>query len=268
MGALILTSYDERVSEQAHPTQESLATSRPWLSVAGCLGASAIAAAFIALLAVLALVVYFLFPDLVFGGKGGSASYLSALGELRKAPALRVATREINVRVDASTPTETTLRAWIVPIGPGWSVEVGRTKVEIVATGNIAQYIVPLASESVAVASSVVVDGEVVTITLPPPRVDETLVEVQSDPKKLRIEVDRDWIDHVVGDDTARDEALSLIRAAVVREASSDLAMFEVRAKAKATVAEMIRALIPASERGRTIRVRWSDEADNDAIVE
>ena len=40
--------------------------------------------------------------------------------------------------------------------------------------------------------------------------------------------------------------------------------MFEVREKARATVAEMIRALIPANERGRVVRVRWSDESVDD----
>ena len=143
-------------------------------------------------------------------------------------------------------------------------MEVGRTNVEIVAPGNIVQYIVPLDGADAAHTPSVELVDAIIIITLAPPMVDEKLVEVQSDPKKLRIEVDRDWVDHVAGNDAARDAALGLIRAAVVREASSDLAMFEVREKARATVAEMIRALIPANERGRVVRVRWSDESVDD----
>jgi hypothetical protein len=128
------------------------------------------------------------------------------------------------------------------------------------------QYVIPLEADGRRVQADISgdfngLDGEVV-VTLPPPQVDETLVEVQSDPKRMKIQIDRDWADHVVGDDEARDEALAAIRAAVVREASSDLAMFEVREKARATVVEMLRALLPESLRDRPIRIRWSDEAD------
>ena len=252
------------MNARAPTSQESLATSRPWTTVAGCLGGGAIAAGFFALLALGAVVIFLFFPSFITGSAGGTTSFISALGELRKAPALRVATREISVRVDASRPTETTLRAWIIPIGPGWTVEVGRTNVEIVAPGNIVQYIVPLDSADAAHTPSVELVDDIIIITLAPPIVDEKLVEVQSDPKKLRIEVDRDLVDHVAGNDAARDAALGLIRAAVLREASSDLAMFEVREKARATVAEMIRALIPVNERGRVVRVRWSDESVDD----
>ncbi len=245
------------------PTHPSLATSRPWLSVAGCLGGGALLAFATALLVIAAAVILLLVPDLIFPSKGGTTAFISALGELRKAPALRVATREVAVRVDVSVPTEVTLRAWIVPIGPGWTVELGRTKVEIIAPGNVAQYIVALDAREDASDALVEATDEAVIITLPAPRVDESLVEVQSDPKKLRIEVDRDWVDHVVGDDAARDEALALIRAAVVRVASSNLALFEVREKSRAIIAEMIRALVPEQDRAREIRIRWADEASS-----
>jgi len=36
--------------------------------------------------------------------------------------------------------------------------------------------------------------------------------------------------------------------------------MFEVREKARATVVEMLRALLPEDLRDRPIRIRWSDE--------
>lgn len=140
-----------------------------------------------------------------FSGKPGPTAFIAALGELRKAPALRVATREIAVRVDASVPTEMTVRAWLVPIGPGWTLETGRTKAEVYAPGNTVQYIVPLDPKSdIPVRFSGAGDDRAWTVTLPPPRVDETLVEVQSDPRKMRIAIDRDWVDHVVGDDAAK----------------------------------------------------------------
>ncbi|MCE2884058.1 MAG: DUF4230 domain-containing protein [Planctomycetaceae bacterium] len=241
-----------------------LATNRPWLAVAGCLGGGTLAIGAAMLLLVAAVVLLVLVPDILSPSRRHTAMFISALGELTEAPALKVATREIAVRVDASTPTEATLRAWLVPIGPGWKVEVGRTKVELVAEGNRVQYIVPLEVDGARVEAGVegdFGDSDVeLVVTLPPPRVDESLVEVQSDPKRLRIEIDRDWADHVVGDDRARDEALAAIREAVIREASSEIAMFEVREKARATVVEMLRALLPEELRDRPIRIRWSDE--------
>ena len=245
---------------------QSLATNRPWLTVVGCLGGGTLAIGLAFFLIIAAVVIFVLLPTLTPTAAATQAKFISALGKLTEAPALKVATREIAVRVDASTPTEATVRAWLVPIGPGWKIEVGRTKVEILAEGNRVQYVIPLEADGRRVQAEISgdfkgIDGEVVVI-LPPPQVDETLVEVQSDPKRMKIQIDRDWADHVVGDDEARDEALAAIRAAVVREASSDLAMFEVREKARATVVEMLRALLPESLRNRPIRVRWSDEAD------
>ncbi len=284
-----MDARDPQPVQQAQPA--SLATNRPWLAVAGCLGGGTLAIVFAMLLLVAALVFLFFNPDVLSSKGRQKALFVSALGRLTEAPALKVATREIAVRVDASTPTEATLRAWLVPIGPGWKIELGRTKVEIVAEGNRVQYVIPLEKdvESEERPSRTIVDGDrvqitphnregvkaelawnlddpkaEVVVTLPPPRVDETLVEVQSDPKRLRIQIDRDWADHVVGDDRARDEALAAIRAAVVREASSEIAMFEVREKARATVVEMLRALLPEDLRDRPIRIRWSDEADTD----
>jgi len=250
---------------------EPLATSRPWLTVAGCLGGSAVAA-FVALLVLVAVAALVFFPDLVTPRDPGQR-FLAAIGELRKAPALRVATREISVRVEASLPREVTLRLPFLPFGPAVEFEAGRTTVAIVAPENVVQYVVPLgapgqggsgrAGETLSTREVEGTGGRSEWIvTLPPPRLDESLIEVQSDPRKLSIDVDRDWVDHVVRDERARDEALAAIRAAVAREASSEIAIFEVREKARATVVEMIRSLLPGDLRDLPIRVRWADEPE------
>lgn len=251
------------------PPVAPLQTSRPWLTVAGCVGGGVLACALVILLLLAAIVVVWFFPGLIGRGERGPTAFIAAIGELRKAPALRVATREIAVHVDASVPTEATLRAWLVPVGPGWTLELGRTKVDIFAPGNTVQYIVPLEVDGRRIEPAVRFDGPSGdgrpeggswVVTLPPPQVDPSLVEVQSDPRKIRIEVDRDWVDHVVGDDQARDSALAAIRAAVLRQASSETALFEVREKARVVVADMIRALLPDEYRDRSILVRWNDE--------
>lgn len=219
-----------------------------------------------------AVVLFIFFPDLVGGGdRPVKAQFLSALGELERAPALRVATREVNVRVDATVPTEATLRPWLVPVGPGLRVEVGRTQVEIVAEGNRVQYVIPLGGAdgngAPSIQRSFVGEGDDLTLvlTLPPPRIDQSIVDIQSDPKRLKLQVDRDWVDHVVGDDQARDLALSRIREAVVRMASSESAMYEVREKSREVVAAMVRDLVPGELRGRKIVVRWTDDPPPDA---
>jgi hypothetical protein len=90
------------------------------------------------------------------------------------------------------------------------------------------------------------------------------VVEVQSDPSKLRVDFDRDWLNHILPEGEVRDQALAMIRARVVETASMPSALFEVREKSRETVAEMIRALLPPRLKDCEILVRWSDE---DAVV-
>jgi hypothetical protein len=243
---------------------QPLATSRPWLTVAGCLGGSVVTGVVIVLAVAIGALILF-FPQLIGLGPGATqTAIVTAVGELRRAPALKVATREVAVVVDASKPTEFTVRPWPFTVGPGASVEVGRTTAQIVVPGNVVQYIVPFeglaAGEEIDVHAVKSPEGTRYVVTLPAPRVDESLVEVQSDPAKRREMVDRDWLDHLVGDDSARDAALASVREAVIEAARSDSAIFEVREKARADVAEMIRALLPAERRDCVIEVRWSDE--------
>lgn len=233
--------------------------------MAGCLGGGVLTGFFVAFtLAVVAVLVFF--PQAVGLGKGqAQIAITNALGELRRAPALKVATREVAVVVDASKPTELAVYPWIVPIGEPTKVEVGRTTAQLVVPGNKVQYIVPLDSfapgEEPDVREVKHPDGRRFVVILPAPRVDETLVEVQSDPTKLREDVDRDWLDHILRDDEARNAAVASIRAAVIEAARAETPMFEVRERARATVADMIRALLPAEHKDCAIEVRWADEA-------
>ena len=245
------------------PTPESqakpLQTSRPWITVAGCLGGSALTILVILLL-VAALVLFVLFPEILdFGGgqrRAMTARIVTALGELSEKPALRVATREIAVQVEVTAPTQKTWRPWIVPIGPGLDVTIGQTKATVTSPSNTVQYIVPIQRSNWRLE---VEDGAAI-VTLPPPSVDEAIVEVESDPAKLEIAIDRDWADHVFGDDSAKNAALAAVRKAVVEQASSPVAMFEVREKCRKTVADMIAALIDPKHRPERIIVRWTDD--------
>lgn len=241
------------------PVPQPLQTNRPWITVAGCLGGGVVTVIVI-LLVIAALVIYFLFPGLLdFGAQkraGMTARIVTALGELSEKPALRVATREIAVQVEVTAPNQRTWRPWVLPIGPGFDVTIGQTTATVTSPSNTVQYIVPIQRSNWTLA----IDGRAATVTLPPPKVDEGVVEVQSDPAKLEIAIDRDWADHLIGDDAAKNAALAAIRKAVVAQASSPVAMFEVREKARKTVADIIAALIDPQHRPERIIVRWTDD--------
>lgn len=241
------------------PSPQPLQTNRPWITVAGCLGGGVVTVIVIVLVLAL-LVLFFLFPGILdFGARqnqGMTARLVTALGELSEKPALRVATREIAVQVEVAMPTKVTWRPWLVPVGPGVDMQIGQTTATVTAPSNTVQYIVPIQGTNWRVH----VDDATATVTLPPPRVDESVVEVQSDPAKLGIAIDRDWADHIVGDDAAKNAALAAVRKAVVAQASSSVAMFEVREKARKTVAEMLRALVDEAHRPARIIVRWTDD--------
>ena len=220
---------------------------------------------FLAAITLAAIAVVVFFPQVVGLGRGPTQiAIVNALAELRRAPALKVATREVAVVVDASTPTELKVYPWIVPLGEPMKVEVGRSSAQLVVPGNKVQYIVPLddfaPGDEPDVREVAGEDGRRFVVILPPPRVDESLVEVQSDPRRISESVDRDWLDHIVRDDEARTAALASVRDAVVAAARADTPMFEVRERARETVAGMIRALLPPEFKDCAIEVRWSDE--------
>lgn len=257
----MVPSSEQTSAHAAKPLQ----TSRPWLTVAGCLGGSVITLVIIALVLLL-VVLWVLFPDWFdFGQRQRTvqARVIGALGELAEKPALRVATREIAVQVEVEVPTEFTWRPWVIPIGRGFDLTVGSTKATVTSPSNTVQYVVPLDRSKRARVSGP--DGSgAITVWLPPPVVDQAVVDVESDPAKIDIALDRDWADHLLRNDAARNAALAAVRESVVQQASSPVAMFEVREKSRKTVAEMIRALIPDTHRPGQIVVRWTDESAAD----
>ena len=239
-----------------------LQTSRPWITVAGCLGGSVLTLVIVVLLLLL-VVLWVLFPEWFPFSRGQptvQARVIGALGELAEKPALRVATREIAVQVEVEVPTEVKWRPWVVPIGRGFDIQVGATTATVTAESNTVQYVVPLDRAKPPRISGPDEAGAV-TVWLPPPVVDESVVDVQSDPNKIEIALNRDWADHIIRGDAARDAALAAIRKSVVQQASSPVAMFEVREKGRKTVAEMIGALIDGKHRPERIIVRWTDES-------
>lgn len=172
----------------------------------------------------------------------------NALGELQAQGGLLAGWREIDTHIECDDPTI---------IGAfGYSIQVGTKHIWLAVSGNRVQYIIP--ADGRWKASEV--DG-VIVITAPPPIVNEKIVEVQSDPSKIRAMIDNDWGGHFTGDAKAVDKLKGTIRANVLAVASSEAALGGVRESARKTVAEFCRnVLSAASERPVNVRVVFADE--------
>ncbi len=99
-------------------------------------------------------------------------------------------------------------------------LDLGTTTVRLRASGNKAQLIIPLKNLSSADFHYDEASDEL-TVMLPPPRVDEALVEVQTDPSYFELETDTGWarLDRFSGD-FLREQARRELRPAVIAEAS------------------------------------------------
>jgi len=96
------------------------------------------------------------------------------------------------------------------------------------------------------------------TITLPPPRVDETLVEVQTDPTYYEIETDVGWarLDGFSGD-FLREQARRELRPAVLLEAGNPRIVKAAEESGREKVAALMEAVIKPIRPDTTIAVEF-----------
>lgn len=174
-----------------------------------------------------------------------STTLTSALGDLEPQGGFLVGWRTIDTR---ATMDSTTRWLWI---------PVGAVHIELDVTGNLAQYLIPTSGGWNAQAIS---EG-VVVMTVPPPIVNDKVVEVQSDPAKIRVIIDNDWAEHLIPSGSDIDKAKRLLRASVIETASSKPALAEVRLEARAKTASFFTELFTRSiGRPITVIVQFSDE--------
>jgi hypothetical protein len=179
-------------------------------------------------------------------------SLTTALGDLRPDGGLIVGWREVQARV--LTDRTTSIGAF------GVQVPIGSVRIELDVPGNRVQYLLP-AGDGWSVRA---LDAETVVLTVPPPVVNDRVVEVQSDPSRIRVSIDNDWAEHLIPNGGDIDKAKALIRAAVIETGGSRPALAEARIEARTTARTFFRGLFSQAVGSDVdVIVQFSDEADS-----
>jgi hypothetical protein len=157
----------------------------------------------------------------------------TSMQKLRKEAKLVVLSADVTVEV-----TRTSSKILFDRLDFGDTVTTVRTR------GNHAQYFVDLngIKESDFRLSN---DDKNLVVTVPEPRVDESIVEVQSDPNQMEVQTKVGWLrtDKKSGELT-RAEAKKALRDAVVSEAKSQIFVDLARKSAQDKVTDLLNPLV------------------------
>ncbi len=182
-----------------------------------------------------------------------TSTLTSALGDLQPQGGLLVGWREIDTRVKFDR--ETTVGAF------GYKVPVGSVHVFLDVPGNRAQYIIPSNGPNDEHWDAQPISESVIMLTLPAPIVNDKVVEVQSDPGKIKVYIDNDWMEHLIPSGGDIDQAKKLLRQAVIETAQSKPALAEVRIEARQVARKFFSELFTRSlGRPVTVIVQFADE--------
>jgi len=121
-----------------------------------------------------------------------------------------------------------------------WGVPLGTTTVTVRALDNVVQYYVPLTNITKADFKYDDVHKRL-TVRIPAPRLDEDLVEVQSDPGKIEFRTEVGWarFDSRSGQ-FLRDQAQKELRPAIVREGNSSLYIDKAKMNARESLKKLL----------------------------
>ena len=140
-------------------------------------------------------------------------------------------------------------------------IDLGTTVVRVRAAGNKAQLIIPLSDLSEGDIRFHEKENKFV-VTLPPPRVDETLVEVQTDPKFYEVQTELGWarLDRFSGE-FLREEAKSELRDSVIAEASDPRIIEAARQSGREQIGGLLEAVIKPMRPEATVAVEFKEPA-------
>ena len=138
-----------------------------------------------------------------------------------------------------------------------YGIDFGTTTVRLRAAGNKAQLVIPLKDLSEGDFQFDEAENKL-TITLPPPRVDETLVEVQTDPTFFEIETEVGWarLDKFSGD-FLREQARRDLRPAVIMEASNNHVLKAAEQSGREQVIALMEGVVKPIRPETTIAVEF-----------
>ena len=136
-------------------------------------------------------------------------------------------------------------------------IDLGTTTVRLRAAGNKAQIIIPL-KDLAAGDFKFDESANRLTVVLPSPRVDESLVEVQNDPMFYEIETDLGWarLDKFSGD-FLREQAKRDLRPAVILEASNPRILKAAQESGSEKVAALLEGAIKPLRPEVTVEVEF-----------
>src|SRR4051812_12626783 len=121
-----------------------------------------------------------------------------------------------------------------------WGFPLGTTTVKVRALDNVVQYYVPLTNISKSDFRYDPVHRRL-TVRVPAPRLDEDLVEVQTDPSKIEFRTELGWarLDSRSGQ-FLRDQAQKELRPAVVREGNNSLYIDKAKSNARESLKKLL----------------------------
>src|SRR5256885_1500504 len=124
-----------------------------------------------------------------------------------------------------------------------WGVPLGTTTVTVRALDNRVQYYVPLANISKGDFRYDDVHKRL-TLRVPSPRIDEELVDVQSDPSKIEFRTDVGWARlNSRSGQFLRDQAQRELRPAIVREGNNSLYLDKAKSNALESFKKLLEPL-------------------------
>lgn len=124
-----------------------------------------------------------------------------------------------------------------------WGMPLGTTTVTVRALDNRVQYYVPLTNISKDDFRYDDVHKRL-TLRVPAPRIDEDLVEVQSDPSKIEFRTDVGWARlNSRSGQFLRDQAQRELRPAIVREGNNSLYLDKAKANARESLKKLLEPL-------------------------
>lgn len=136
-------------------------------------------------------------------------------------------------------------------------LDLGTTVVRVRAAGNKAQIVIPLSDVAESDIKFIEAENKFI-VTLPPPRVDESVVEVQTDPTFYEVQTDLGWarLDKFSGE-FLREEAKRELRGSVIAEASHPRIIDAAKESGREQIAGLLEAVVKPMRPEATVAVEF-----------